>query len=114
MQPLTKAAGDAAAADAEPGTSAFAALAAADVKPNAVFFHKFYSAKEARAPARKRAAAEGDEDASDASDAEIGRCCGGVLSLLLGWICWMCPCHLSCSVLEGVMAGCWKSAGFHC
>lgn len=70
MQPLAlAAAGDGAAAEPEPGTSAFAALAAADVKPDAVFFHKFYSAKEARAPARKRPA---EEDASDASDAEIG------------------------------------------
>ena len=52
MQPPShaggEAAGGAAPAAAEPGSSAFAALAAADVRPDAVFFHKFYSAKEVR------------------------------------------------------------------
>jgi hypothetical protein len=48
MQPLARAApGAGAAGGAEPGTSAFAALAAADIRPDAVFFHKFYSAKAA-------------------------------------------------------------------
>lgn len=45
MQPLAKAAIEGAPVEVEPGTSAFAALATADVKPDAVFFHKFYSAK---------------------------------------------------------------------
>jgi hypothetical protein len=72
MQPLAKAAsGQGAAGGAEPGTSAFAALAAADIRPDAVFFHKFYAAKEARGQAGKRRTV-GADDGSDASDAEIG------------------------------------------
>jgi hypothetical protein len=75
MQPLAKAAAGSGAADAaQPGTSAFAALAAADIRPDAVFFHKFYSAKEARGQAQKRRTG-GAEDGSDASDAEIGAIC---------------------------------------
>ena len=71
MQPLSRAAPGAGAADAaEPGTSAFAALAAADIRPDAVFFHKFYSAKAAKQPQKQQAA--GPDDDSDASDAEIG------------------------------------------
>ena len=74
MQPLARAAPGAGAADAaEPGTSAFAALAAADIRPDALFFHKFYSAKAARQPQRRQAA--GADDDSDASDAEIGGFC---------------------------------------
>ncbi len=78
MQPLGRLAGRAAgesaaaAAAAEPGSAAFAALAAAEVKPDAVFFHKYYAGREARKPARPLVAAAGSEEASDASDAEIG------------------------------------------
>ena len=73
MQPLAKAApGRGAADEAEPGTSAFAALAAADIRPDAVFFHKFYSARAVKGQAHKRHAAGAGDD-SDASDAEIGQ-----------------------------------------
>ena len=84
MQPLGKpaAGGDvaaAASAAAEPGSTAFAALAAADVKPDAVFFHKFYSSKEARKPAAATPRGDADSDSSDSSDDEIGELSCGVM-----------------------------------
>lgn len=69
MQPLPQVDSAAGAAAAlEPGSHAFASLATEDVRADAVFFHKFYSAQEARAP--RQQPREGSED--DDSEEEIG------------------------------------------
>ena len=78
MQPLAPAEGAAAAAAAQqPGSHAFATMAAEDVRADAVFFHKFYAAREARAP-RPRPRADGDSD--DDSEDEIGAPTLGICS----------------------------------
>ena len=57
------------AAAQQPGSHAFATMAAEDVRADAVFFHKFYAAREARAPRRQAYAQGGSEDDSEV---EIG------------------------------------------
>lgn len=77
MQPLAPLdGGTAAAAAAQPGTEAFATMAAEDVRPDAAFFHKFYAAKAASGGGarQKKRTRLGDDGDSEDSEAEIGAC----------------------------------------